>query len=189
MKGMSDFEDLGLPGERREDDPKSSEYREVISPVVSNFGGSVVTRQRETRSVPVREVGEMSLEKKATVIKCVEEAMNMMGRTGKEVFLEIVYRRYGVVIDDVVDAPQKFMYALELYHGHSASIMERHALDGIEQRLKVSASSLEEAVAALGGRARPIGHHDEITQRRKVVVEQKRATRPGRFEYHCTFSP
>jgi hypothetical protein len=186
---MSGIEDAGPLGEPREDGSRSSEYREVISSVVSNFGGSTVARQLSgPRYLGVTEVEEMSLEKKATVIKCVEEAMDMMGRTGKEVFLEIVYRRYGLVIDDVVDDPRKFMRALRLLQGSSASILERHALDGLEQKLKVSAASLEEAVAVLEGRAPTVEHHEKRTRKRRVAVEEKKAAPPAQFEYHNTFT-
>jgi hypothetical protein len=186
---MSGLEDTDLLGEPRGDGSRSSEYREIISSMVSNFGDAVAARPpRKTGYVRVTEVSEMSLEKKATIIKCVEEAMDMMGRTGKEVFLEIVYRRYGVVIDDVVDAPRKFMRALERFHGPSASIMERHALDGLERKLKISASSLEEAVAVLEGRAPAVKRSEKKTIKRGVVVEVKKATSPERFEYHSTFT-
>jgi hypothetical protein len=186
---MSSLEDTDLVEEAREDGTRSSEYREMIKSVVSNFGGSTVARPpKEAPHVRVTEVSEMSLEKKTTIIKCVEEAMDMMGRTGKEVFLEIVYRRYGVVIDDVVDAPRKFMRSLELFHGSSASIMERNALDGLERKLKISASSLEEAVAVLEGKAPPVKHSGKRIQKRRVVVEVKKVTTPERFEYHNVFT-
>jgi hypothetical protein len=186
---MSGLEDTGLLGEPSEDGSRSSEYREVISSVVSNFGDAAVARpQKETPYVRGADIAEMSLEKKTTIIKCVEEAMDMMGRTGKEVFLEIVYRRYGVVIDDVVDSPRKFMRALELFNGTSASIMERHALDGLERELRISASSLEEAVAVLEGRAPTVKHTEKRTRKRRVVVEVKKTTSPERFEYHNNFT-
>ena len=186
---MSRLEETDLLGDPREDDTRSSEYKEVINSVVSNFGDPTVARQpRVTEHVHMTEVEEMSLEKKATVIKCVEEAMDMMGRTGKEVFLEIVYRRYGLVIDDVVDDPRQFMKALKLLQGSSASILERHALDGLEQRLKVSAASLEEAVAILGGRVPPVADPERRPRKRRVVVERKKPAEPEKFEYHCTFN-
>jgi hypothetical protein len=186
---MSGLEDVGPLGEPREDGPRSNEYRAVISSVVSNFGDSTVARQlSETRYLGMTEAEEMSLEKKATVIKCVEEAMDMMGRTGKEVFLEIVYRRYGLVIDDVVDDPRKFMRALRLLQGSSASILERHALDGLEQKLKVSAASLEEAVAVLEGRDPTMERSERRTRKRRVKVVVKKTTSPARFEYHNTFT-
>jgi hypothetical protein len=186
---MSGLEDTGLMGEPTEEGSRSSEYREMIKSMVSNFGEARVARPRkEAAYVRVTEVSEMSLEKKTTIIKCVEEAMDMMGRTGKEVFLEIVYRRYGVVIDDVVDAPKKFMKALELFNGSSASIMERNALDGLERKLKISATSLEEAVAVLEGRTPPVKHSEKRFQKRRVVVVVKKASTPERFEYHNTFS-
>jgi hypothetical protein len=189
IRDMSSLEDTGLLVEPREEGSRSSEYREIIKSVVSNFGDAIVARPaKETASARVTEVAEMSLEKKSTIIKCVEEAMDMMGRTGKEVFLEIVYRRYGVVIDDVVDSPHKFMRALELFNGSSASIMERHALDGLERKLKISASSLEGAVAVLEGRAPTVEYSERRTRKRRVVVEVKKATSPGRFEYHNTFT-
>ena len=187
---MSGLEDAGLPGEPTEGGSRSNEYGRIITSVVSNFGDTTVVRpQSETRFLGVTEVEEMSLEKKATVIKCVEEAMDMMGRTGKEVFLEIVYRRYGLVIDDVVDDPRQFMKALKLLQGtSSASILERHALDGLEQKLKVSASSLEQAVAVLEGRAPPVQRSERKPRKRRAVVERKKPAEPERFEYNNTYT-
>jgi hypothetical protein len=183
---MSGLKVVGPLEEPREDGSRSNEYREVISSMVSNFGDATVARPQMEKA-NVTDVSEMSIEKKAMVIKCVEEAMDMMGRTGKEVFLELVYRRYGVVIDDVVDSPSKFIRALELFNGASASIMERHALDGVERKLKISASSLVEAVAILEGRAPPVKHSEKRILKRRVVVEVKKAASPERFEYHGSF--
>ena len=187
---MNSLED-GLLEEASEGGSKPSEYREIIRSVVSKFGDATVTTTqptRETEPETTTVISEMSLERKTTVIKCVEEAMDMMGRTGKEVFLEIVYRRYGVVIDDVVDAPRIFMRALELFNGSSASILERHALDGLQKKLKISASSLEEAVAVLEGRAPPVERSERRTRKKKVVVEGERTTSAERFEYRQSFT-
>ena len=168
-----------------EDESRPSEYRQAINSVMSNFGDRP---QEENRFPGAAEVEEMPLEKKAAVIKCVEESMDMMGRTGKEVFLELVYRRYGVVIDDVVDDPRKFMRALKFLEGSTAAILERHALDELEQKLKVSASSLEEAVAMLGGRS-SVRRSEKKAVKKEVVEEEEAEPRPPeRFEYRFSAS-
>jgi hypothetical protein len=96
---------------------------------------------------------EFSPAQRTMITSCVESALDLMGRTGKDVFFELLWRRHGVTKDDIIDNPGKFMTALKVLLDSSAFVLETYALDEIERNLKISAYSLEDAIAKLRARS------------------------------------
>lgn len=191
IKGMSDPEGTEISELLGKYISKFSEEKDSTNTQVPKVGYIPAAQTAEMAAAPVQhgEVKEIAFEKKVAVIQCVQNAMDMMGQTGKEVFLEIVYREYGLVVDDAVDAPRKFIHAAKYFLGPSASILERRALDEIEQKLKISASSLERAVALLGGGASVVEDSARVVLKKRFATERRsKPSSPKRYEYHYSTS-
>jgi len=165
-----------------ESSPKATEYLAVIDSLKSRFReGGEREGEKENNSHSTPSPDFLTPEQESVVIQSVEGAIAQMGRTGKEIFLSILHKRYGIVRQDIVDSPGKFMSILRIYLGSTASVLERCALDDIEARLKVSATSLEEAVAILRGQA------SEAPSSEKGAHPERQRTKKGDlilFEYH-----
>jgi hypothetical protein len=167
----------------KENESKPTEYQAVIDSLKSKFkeraeldvsNGSNQVRITATANF-------LTPDQEKVIIQSVERAIAHMGRNGKEIFLGILHKRYGLVRQDMVDAPGRFMGVLRVYLGSTASVLERCALDEIEARLKVSATSLEEAVAILRGQA------SEAEKAEASALPERRRTKKGDlilFEYH-----
>jgi hypothetical protein len=167
----------------------SSEYVAVIASLRSKFKEQpVVLEQNETAKKMRISYPEMQLspDQRLAVVQSMEKAMAHMGRTGKEIFLGILYKRYGVVKQDMVDSPSKFMGALRIFLGSSASVIERYALDELETRLKISASSLEEAVAILKGQADLKKPPERIDQEERETARKGRGGKVIHIEYRSS---
>jgi hypothetical protein len=156
-------------------DSKPTEYESVIDSLKSKFkewgdlGESKAAAQ--PRISPATNF--LTPEQEKVIIQSVERAISQMGRNGKDIFMGILHKRYGIVRQDIVDAPGKFMGTLRVYLGSTASVLERCALDDIEARLKISATSLEEAVAILRGQA------SEVSDTEERVLPDWQSTKKG----------
>ena len=155
------------------DSGPSNEFQDVIrtlrlrigdQPSQACVGGSTprwkVESQPLARNFAAEDAGDtyyedVTPEQRATNLQCVDEALDVMGRTGKEVFYEILLRRYGLDKDGIVDSPGRFMTSLKVLMEGSARVLELYALDEFEKKLGISASTYEEAVATLKGRNHP----------------------------------
>ena len=138
-----------------EPESKPTEYLAVIDALKSKFKerGELDESQAIKQMQITTATNFLTPEQEKVIIQSVERAIANMGRNGKEIFLGILHKRYGIVRQDIVDSPGRFMGAMRIYLGTTGSVLERCALDEIEARLKVSATSLEEAVAILRGQA------------------------------------
>jgi hypothetical protein len=103
-------------------------------------------------------LGDLVSEEAEVVMSCVEKAFDVMGRTGNEVFFQILQSRYGITKSDIVDSPGAFTSTLKVMLDSSASVLMSYALDELIQRLGVKASTLEEAIAILKRRIRHVGN-------------------------------
>lgn len=111
---------------------------------------SVPGEPRESGANPVMpQTSQLSPAQKADVFKCVEEAFDIMGRTGKEVFFELLRLRHNLTKDEIVESPGRFMSILKIFFDTSAQVLERNILWVMERDLGVSAPTFEEAVASL----------------------------------------
>ncbi|HEV2226160.1 MAG TPA: hypothetical protein VGR56_05070 [Nitrososphaerales archaeon] len=88
-------------------------------------------------------------EERAVAIQSIDNALDVMGRTWRDVFFEILDRRYGITKDWIAESPDRLRTTLKLIFANSASVIERYALREIKERTGVEASSLEEAVAMI----------------------------------------
>ena len=166
-----------------ETESKPTEYQAVIDSLKSKFKErSELDDSRGSNQIRVTaSTNFLTPEHEKVIIQSVEKAIAHMGRNGKDIFLGILHKRYGIVRQDMVDAPSRFMGVLRVYLGSTASVIERCALDEIEARLKVSAASLEEAVAILRGQA------SEAKSADASALPERRRTKKGDlilFEYH-----
>jgi len=97
---------------------------------------------------PVK-VSELSQVSKQIVMESVDDALAVMGGTGREVFFEIADRRYGVTRADIIDSPGKLMSVLKLMFDKTARVFEVYALRKIKEKTGIEAGTLEEAVNLL----------------------------------------
>lgn len=184
---LNEKEQLGFPPARLEEETLSSEYNAAIKAIKSGLDEEPLLKAEASFVMRNPELpgNELAPEQKTAIIQCVDKAMNMMGENGKEVLLEILYRRYGVVEDDVVERPDEFMRLVKRFMGSTTAVLERRALDEIQHRLRISGSTLEEVIDILRGQA----DYARAAQRenlRKGAKSKKKSelSHPVRIEYH-----
>src|SRR5579863_4619477 len=159
--------------QRRPDKPGySQEFSDTVDSIVGQIGTNMSTSLKAVKRKsatngpevsknesrveldhPETDQGELSPALRVSVLACINKAMEIMGRTGRDVFFEILQRRYGVSEVDIVDYPGKFMTALKLMFDTSAYVIESHILDEIYRSSGVKGVSLEDVVATLRSRA------------------------------------
>ncbi|MDA4127175.1 MAG: DUF3227 domain-containing protein [Thaumarchaeota archaeon] len=103
---------------------------------------------------------KLAEERREVVIQSVDNALDVIGRTGREVFFEILEKRYGVTKDEIAESPGKLTSTLKLMLDSSAAVIEGYAVREIKERMGVEASSLEEAVELLKSRERSMLEED-----------------------------
>jgi len=81
--------------------------------------------------------------------EALDHALEMIGRTGKEVLFAILEERYGLRSTDIESRPGEFMSALKHLLGNSALVIETDMLLSIREKTTVRGSSLEDAVDKL----------------------------------------
>jgi len=81
--------------------------------------------------------------------EALDHALEMIGRTGKEVLFAILEERYGLGPTDIVTRPGQFMSALQHLLGNSALVIETDMLLFIKEKRAVRGWSLEDAVDKL----------------------------------------
>ena len=137
-----------------EDTGSSDGFHELMSVLVSNIE-KVPPRSNATQRLsslrPSQDLVHanppgLSARQKTMLANCVDTALSVMGRIGRDVFFEILEKRYGVAKSDIADSPTRFMSVLKLLFDTSASAMERYMLEEIQHNFGVSAHSFEEAV-------------------------------------------
>ena len=83
------------------------------------------------------------------VMNAVNYALEVTGRTGKEVLYSMLERQYGVVTEEIILKPGPFMSALSDLLGPGAHVLEREMLGYIRAETGVVAHNLEEATDLL----------------------------------------
>ena len=83
------------------------------------------------------------------VMRAVSYALEVTGRTGKEVLYSMLERQYGIVPEEIILKPGPFMSALRDLLGPGAYVLEREMLGHIRVETGVNAHNLEEAADML----------------------------------------
>ena len=86
---------------------------------------------------------------RAFLAESLEEALEMVGRSGREVLFGILEKRYDLRRKDIVDKTGLYLSALRDLLGSSSTVVERQMLSSIRDRMGIDAHTLEEAVFKL----------------------------------------
>ena len=79
------------------------------------------------------------------MVNALERGLDMTGRSGKEVLIEMLAVRYDLKPNDFVDKPAELMGALRALLGSSCRVLEVEMLRSIKEETGVSARTIEEA--------------------------------------------
>jgi hypothetical protein len=82
-------------------------------------------------------------------VEALDNALDMIGRTGKEVLYAMLEERYELRPTDIALKPGQFMSALRHLLGNSALVIETFMLYNIDEKTRVRGWSLEDAVYKL----------------------------------------
>jgi hypothetical protein len=85
----------------------------------------------------------------AIVVEALDNAFDMIGRTGKDVLYTMLEERYELRTTDVATKPGEFMSALRALLADSALVIESYMLSFIAEKTQVRGWSLEDAVDKL----------------------------------------
>ncbi len=86
---------------------------------------------------------------RALLADSLDHALEMVGRSGREVLYGLLERRYGLRRGDIVDKPGLYVSALRDLLGNSCTVVERSVLRSIKDATGIEAHTLEEAVFLL----------------------------------------
>jgi hypothetical protein len=86
---------------------------------------------------------------KAILANSLEQALEMIGRTGREVLYGLLEKRYELRREDIANKTGIYMSALRDVLGGSCDVIEKYMLSQIREETGVVANSLEEAVFKL----------------------------------------
>jgi hypothetical protein len=168
----------------------SSEFKDVMESLLKGLGKApdkvldiqVLARQSERVVVlpgpePQKETPLVSQSKddwRRVVFESIDDALSVMGRTGRDVFYEILERRYGLHKSEMADSPGRLMSTLKVMFDRTSRVFEIHALENIAEKTGIRAGSLEEAVDMLRGTGRNMEGarvHPVVGHQPKVMVE------------------
>jgi hypothetical protein len=85
----------------------------------------------------------------AVLVKSLEQALEMIGRTGREVLYGLLERRYALKPVDIANKTGVYISALRDVLGSSCDVIEKYMLSQVREETGVEANSLEEAVFKL----------------------------------------
>ena len=85
----------------------------------------------------------------AILVKSLEQALEMIGRTGREVLYGLLERRYALRPVDIANKTGLYISALRDVLGSSCDVIEKYMLGQVREETGVEANSLEEAVFKL----------------------------------------
>ena len=171
----------------------SSEFKDVMESLLRGLGKApdkvldiqVIARQSERvvlppEPEPQKETPLMSQPKddwRRLVFESIDDALSVMGRTGRDVFYEILERRYGLHKSEMADSPGRLMSTLKVMFDKTSRVFEIHALENIAEKTGIRAGSLEEAVDMLRSPRRSIegtSAHADVGCQPKVTIEVAR---------------
>ena len=143
---FSDTKDSNLEQGGRTSQPSRSEIKRKSVSILTERGSA---DSRVEIVSPEKDTGELTPALRLEILMSINKAMEIMGRTGRDVFFEILQRRYGVSEVDIVDYPGKFMTALKLMFDTSAYVIESHILAEIYRNSGVKGVTLEDVLNTL----------------------------------------
>jgi hypothetical protein len=111
-------------------------YREIIA----NLGGGDKPEQKEDPPL----TGYTAL-----LADALDKALEVIGRSGRDVLYGILDARYGLKPVDIPEKTGQYMSALRDILGSSATVVEKYALSHIKDKTGVDAHTMEEAVEKL----------------------------------------
>src|SRR5689334_6049119 len=76
---------------------------------------------------------------------CLDQALDMIGRGGKDVLYGLLEVRYNLRSADIASNPGVYMSALRDVLGSSCQVIEKYMLSRIQDETGIQANSLEEA--------------------------------------------
>lgn len=86
---------------------------------------------------------------RAVIVGSLDRALEIVGRSGRDVIYGLMERRYGLRAADIFDKPGVYVSALRDILGTSCIVVEKHALAEIRDAEGVEAHTIEEAVFKL----------------------------------------
>ena len=86
---------------------------------------------------------------RALLAESLDHALEMVGRSGREVLYGLLERRYDLRRGDIVDKPGLYVSALRDLLGNSCTLVERSILASVKEATGIEAHTLEEAVFKL----------------------------------------
>ncbi len=112
-------------------------YKEIAGGIASD-----IDRQKAVVRPPL--TGDAAL-----LAGAFDAALEMIGRSGREVLYGLMEQRYGLKPTDIPTKPGVYMSALGAILARSASVVEKYVLDLVKEKTGIEAHTLEEAVAKL----------------------------------------
>ena len=104
---------------------------------------------RSSAQVPPPEDTSKLTGYRALLVESLDTALDMVGRTGKEVLYGMLEARYTLHKRDLADKPGVYLSALRDLLGSSCDVIERYILSQVKERSGVEAHTIEEAVFRL----------------------------------------
>lgn len=86
---------------------------------------------------------------RAVLVTSLDKAMEIVGRSGREVIYGLMERRYGLRAEDIVTKPGVYVSGLRDLLGSSCIVVEKHVLAEIRQTEGIDAYTIEDAVFKL----------------------------------------
>ncbi len=85
----------------------------------------------------------------ALLVNSLDDALEMVGRSGRDVLYGVLENRYALRSGDISTRTGTYMSALRDLLGSSATVVERYVLREVREETGIEAHTLEEAVAKL----------------------------------------
>ncbi len=86
---------------------------------------------------------------RAVLVASLDKALEIVGRSGREVIYGLMERRYGLRAEDIVTKPGVYVSGLRDLLGSSCIVVEKHALAEIRDAEGIDAHTIEDAVFKL----------------------------------------
>ena len=85
----------------------------------------------------------------SAILEAFDNALVMIGRSGTEVFHDMMHQIYGLERVDIARKPGQYMSALKVMLDSAADVIESYVLREIKKSRDLSARSIEDAVNKL----------------------------------------
>ncbi len=88
----------------------------------------------------------MNEEIKRKLLECIDEGLNSLGRTVKQVIYWYLENKFGVKRCDILDKPEEFIRALELMYGCGVVVLENMIVSKIREEFNVQSEDFIGAI-------------------------------------------